>query len=104
MLALDVSEQGGGAPAAAALEVANIICNFNLLPWDPPRLVRNPSGLRLAVHEITRWGMQEAEMAQIAALYADVLLKRRPAEDVRRDVVALKAAFNEIQYCFPEDS
>lgn len=104
MLALDVSERGGGAPAAAALEAANIICNFNLLPWDSPRLVRNPSGLRLAVHEITRWGMQEAQMLEIAALYADVLLQRRVTEDVRRDVVALKAAFNEIQYCFPEDS
>src|SRR5690554_3506714 len=103
MLALDVSEQGGGAYAAAALEEAHIICNMNLLPWDPPRRVRNPSGVRLAVHEITRWGMGPGEMARIAGLFADVLLRRRSVEAVRGDVIALKAAFPSLHYCFPEE-
>lgn len=103
MLALDVSAQGGGAHAAAALEAAHIICNMNLLPWDSVRKVRNPSGVRLAVHEITRWGMGPGEMAYIAGLFADVLLEQRTPEDVRRDVVALKAAFPDLHYCFPAE-
>lgn len=104
MLALDVSEQGGGAHAAAALEAAHIICNMNLLPWDSARRVRNPSGVRLGVHEITRWGMQQAEMEQIADLFADVLLERRPPQTVSQDVIALKETFATLHYCFPDET
>ncbi len=100
MLALDVSEQGGGKAAAEALEAAHIICNMNLLPWDPPCKVRDPSGVRLAVHEVTRWGMGRQEMAQIAQLFAQVLIEQRPSEAVRQDVKALKARFDTLQYCF----
>ncbi len=101
MLALDVSEQGEGQAAAAALEAAHIICNMNLLPWDPPRKVRNPSGIRLAVHEITRWGMGPVEMEEIGHLFGQVLVEKRPAEEVREAVLALKGRFNTLRYCFP---
>jgi glycine hydroxymethyltransferase len=100
MLALDVSEIGGGKHAAHALEAANIICNMNLLPWDPLKKVRNPSGLRLGVHEVTRWGMGESEMVQIADLYRRVLLDGEPSLKVREDSIALKKRFDKIQYCF----
>jgi glycine hydroxymethyltransferase len=73
---------------------------MNLLPWDPPRKVRDPSGVRLAAHEVTRWGMGRQEMAQIAQLFAQVLVEQRPSEAVRQDVKALKARFDTLQYCF----
>ncbi len=101
MLALDVSAQGGGKAAAAALETAHIICNMNLLPWDPPRAVRDPSGVRLGVHEVTRWGMGPGEMAEIGRLFGDVLVNKRPLEAVRAEVLALKGRFDTLRYCFP---
>lgn len=101
MLALDVSAQGGGKAAAAALEAAHIICNMNLLPWDPPRAVRDPSGIRLGVHEVTRWGMGPGEMAEIGRLFGEVLVNKRPPEAVRAEVLALKGRFDTLRYCFP---
>ncbi|RLC73588.1 MAG: serine hydroxymethyltransferase [Chloroflexi bacterium] len=100
MLALDVSAQGGGKTAVAALESAHIICNMNLLPWDPLRALHNPSGVRLAVHEVTRWGMGPQEMARIAQFFGQVLLEKRSVEEVRTEVMALKAQFDKVRYCF----
>jgi len=103
MLALDVRGHGGGKAAAHAMEAAHIICNFNLLPWDPVSKVRNPSGVRLAVHEVTRWGMGPQEMAHIARLFGQVLVEKRPAEAVRTEVMALKGQFDEVRYCFAKE-
>jgi len=94
------SEQGVGKAAVAALESAHIICNMNLLPWDPLRALHNPSGVRLAVHEVTRWGMGSQEMAHIARFFGQVLLESPPAEKVRTEVAALKAQFDKVRYCF----
>ncbi len=44
---VDMRELGGGAKVAKLLENANIVLNKNLLPWDPPEAVKNPSGLRI---------------------------------------------------------
>jgi glycine hydroxymethyltransferase len=101
MLALDVIKQGGGKKAVKELEAAAIICNMNLLPWDSSKLVRNPSGIRLGVHEVTRWGMGPAEMEQIGGLFADILLKGRSPNAVSVEVRALKTRFNQLQYCYP---
>lgn len=103
MLALDVSEFEGGYQAAKALEVVHIICNMNLLPWDPLTAVRNPSGVRLGVHELTRWGMGTEQMQQVGALFADVFLKRRSADAIRHDVIALKQSFEQLHYCFSRE-
>lgn len=103
MLALDATEQGRGKAAAAALEAAHIICNKNLLPWDSLRALHHPSGLRLAVHEVTRWGMGQQEMARIARFFRQVLLDDRPVEEVRTEVMALKAQFGKVHYCFGQE-
>ncbi len=101
MLALDVRQQGMAKATAVALESAHIICNFNLLPWDPLKIARNPSGLRLAVHEITRWGMGEEEMRAIAGFFREILLDGKSPEAVRPVVKAFKAKFDRLHYCFP---
>jgi len=100
MLALDVRDMGGGKDTAAALEAAHIICNMNLLPWDSLKDLRNPSGLRLAVHEVTRWGMKEEAMENIAVLFRRVLIDREPEEQVRADVLKYKSRYNTLHYCF----
>lgn len=99
MLALDVRGQGGGKLAATKLESANIVCNMNLLPRDSIRTLKNPSGIRLGVHEVTRWGMGPEEMERIADLFNQVLVEDRPVEEVRAAVRDLKAGFDEVHYC-----
>ena len=100
MLALDVRQQGMAKAAALALESAHIICNFNLMPWDPLKVARNPSGLRMAVHEITRWGMGEEEMPAIAEFFRQILLDGKSPEQVRPVVKAFKERFDRLHYCF----
>jgi glycine hydroxymethyltransferase len=84
-----------GRRAQEALDAAGITCNRNQIPGDP----RSPfvtSGLRLGTPAVTTAGMQEPEMAEIAALIGRVL--RRPDDDavirgVRDEVATLCSKF-----------
>lgn len=99
-VAVDVSKFGGGDRVAALLEEANIITNKNALPWD--KSVLKPSGIRLGVQEMTRFGMGKDEMREIAKLIARVLKGEDPAA-VKKDVVELRKNFMEIRYGFKID-
>ena len=96
------TDSGAGAIAARQLEEAGIITNMNMLPGDTKAM--SPSGLRLGVQELTRVGMGVNEMAEVASLYARVLLKQEAPEQVRRDVQHLKSDFQHVQYCFDSES
>lgn len=98
IVAVDVKEHGGGAKAALDLEKANIIANKNLLPTDTSPV--HPSGVRLGSQELTRLGMREAQMDEVADLVARVILKGEDPKVVSRAVAALRKDFNTIQYCF----
>ena len=100
---LDVRELGGGAKVAALLEQANIIVNKNLLPYDPPTALKNPSGIRLGVQEMTRFGMREGEMEEIADLFKALLLDGKSPEEVRRRAIELRSGFTEVKYTFDVD-
>ena len=52
----------------------NIITNYNMLPGDVDP--KNPSGLRIGVQEMTRYGMKETEMEELAVLMKGALLKK----------------------------
>ncbi len=97
---VDVKEQGGGRRVAVDLEKANIICNFNLLPYDDPRKPMNPSGIRLGVQELTRVGMKESEMQHVAELIKRVAMDNEPPEKVREDVMDFKKDYTKVHYCF----
>ena len=97
----DVRAHGGGLKVARLLEGADIIVNKNLLPSDTPADWDRPGGLRIGTTEVTRWGMKEPEMELIAAFIADVVLRRRPAEAVRKDAIALRRSFPTLHYCYP---
>ncbi|OYT34557.1 serine hydroxymethyltransferase [Archaeoglobales archaeon ex4484_92] len=101
-VAVDVREFGGGDPVAKKLEEVGIILNKNLLPWDDLRKVDNPSGIRIGVQEITRLGMKEGEMRQIAHLIDSAIREKKDLSKVREDVVDLKRNFNTIKYSFDE--
>src|SRR2546422_4512558 len=80
-IALDVASLGGGAKVARELEKANMITNKNLLPWDTSPV--KPSGIRLGTQELTRLGMREAQMADVADLFARVAGQRGGPGPVR---------------------
>jgi glycine hydroxymethyltransferase len=97
---LDVTKQGGGAKAALLLEEANIIVNKNLLPKDPPEAVKDPSGLRIGVQEMTRFGMKEDEMDVIADFMERVLIRGEEPSKVREEVKSFRSNFTKVHYGF----
>jgi len=96
----DVRSFGGGLDTAHLLAKANIITNKNLIPGDAPEQWDRPSGLRIGTIEVTRLGMDERHMDDIAGFIARVLVERQPVERVRADVVDYRSAFQELYYCF----
>ncbi len=98
-IAVDVSEFGGGRDCAQWLEDANIICNKNMLPRDTSAV--RPSGLRFGAQEMTRLGMKESEMKEVAQFIARVVKGEDPAK-VREDVKDFKKQFDTIKFCFNE--
>jgi glycine hydroxymethyltransferase len=97
-IATDVSAHGGGARVSLDLEKANIITNKNLLPSDTSPV--KPSGIRLGTQELTRLGMKEPQMREIASLIARVAVKKEPPEKVAKDVAELRQEFNTVHFCF----
>jgi glycine hydroxymethyltransferase len=100
-LLVDVKEFGGGDIVAKTLEKANIITNKIALPYDKPQdAVKNPSGIRIGTQELTRWGMKEDDMKEVAEFYKKVLIDKEEPEEVKKEVIAFKKEFNTIHYCF----
>jgi glycine hydroxymethyltransferase len=102
-IAVDVSKIGGGSVLAAKLEQANIITNKNLFPWDHVNGTDDPSGLRLGTQELTRIGMKEREMREVAKLIKRVVIDKEEPEKVKKDVVQLKSQYQTVHYCFDGD-
>jgi glycine hydroxymethyltransferase len=61
-----------GKKAAKALDRANIVGNYNTIPFDP-RKPFSPSGLRIGTPSVTTRGMKEDEMRQIARWMDDAI-------------------------------
>jgi glycine hydroxymethyltransferase len=73
LMLVDVAKRGlTGKLAADILREANIVTNFNTIPYDtqPPT---QGSGIRPGSPSLTSRGMGEAEMAQVANWMADIL-------------------------------
>ncbi len=92
MIAVNVSQWGGGVEVAKRLEANDIIVNYNMVPGDADP--RNPSGLRIGVPEMTRFGMDERAMGELAQLMHDAIR----GKNVKEPVNALRGRFLEMQY------
>jgi glycine hydroxymethyltransferase len=84
-----------GADAEKALDRAGITVNKNAIPFDPLPPMK-AGGIRLGSPSITTRGMREAEMEQIGAWIAEVLLHMGDAateQRVRKQVAELAGQF-----------
>jgi glycine hydroxymethyltransferase len=91
-LAVNVSHYGGGGVVAQRLEANDIIVNYNLLPFDTDP--RSPSGLRLGVQEITRYGMREGDVQRLAVLISEAI----KGKQVQEAVHVLRTEFQTLHY------
>ncbi len=84
------------------LEKANIIVNRQLIPGDlkANRHYMHPGGIRLGTSEITRLGMKESEMKEIASLIKQVVVDKKDAGEIAARVKEFKTDFKKTQYCF----
>ena len=96
---VDVSGNGKGTRVATSLEKNNIILNKNLLPWDRLDKSIDPSGIRIGTQELTRLGMKENEMVEIAEFIKGVVIGNR---DVKKDVIEFRKGFTRLSFCFNE--
>jgi len=86
---------GRGAELAGRLEDNNIICNYQAAPDEEGFTAAG--ALRLGVAEMTRFGMEPADFAEVAALMAAVV---NDGAAVSADVGRLRSRFTELGYCF----
>lgn len=96
-LILDVGENKA-REASDLLEQANIMTNPMPLPWD--RDQESGSGVRIGTQEVTRLGMREDAMAQIADLVTQLVHERRNPAEARVDVEEFMSSHQGIHYCF----
>ncbi len=101
-IAVDVRDYGRGAKVAKKLESINVIINKNLLPWDTIKETNNPSGIRIGVQEVTRLGMKEREMEEIAEIIYNGIIGKDTQLNLKKRVVRLKRRFTKIKYTFEE--
>ena len=99
---VNVLDYGDGGTIEADLEKANIIVNRQLIPGDlkANRHYMHPGGIRLGTSEITRLGMKESEMKEIASLLKKVIVDKKDAGEIASHVKEFKTDFKKTQYCF----
>lgn len=94
-VAIQAAPFGGGTTASRLLEKANLLTSGIGLPL--PEVPGDYNGIRLGTQEITRWGMQPADMPALAALLARVLKGEAPAA-VCPEVIELRSRFQTLHF------
>jgi len=99
---VNVLDYGDGGTIEADLEKANIIVNRQLIPGDlkANRHYMHPGGIRLGTSEITRLGMKESEMKEIAAMIKDVVIDKKEPGEMTAKIAEFRKEFQKTQYCF----
>jgi len=104
VILIDITEQGDGGTLEETLEKANVIINRNLLPWDikEGRHFMHPGGIRLGTSEVTRLGMKESEMIEIADFIKRIVIDKEDASHVKTDVTEFRKDYQKLHYCFED--
>ena len=95
-LALRAAAFGGGQTAAKYLARANImLCGIGL-PIAP--VTGDLNGIRIGTQEVTRFGMAESAMAEIANFIARVMIAKEDPAKVRNDVITFRKAYQTMRF------
>jgi glycine hydroxymethyltransferase len=102
VIIIDITKHGDGGTIEGQLEKANVIINRNLLPWDikEGRHFMHPGGIRMGTSEVTRLGMKENEMKEIAEFVKRVVMDKEDVNKVRADVAEFRKDYQKVRYCF----
>ena len=60
----------------------------------------HPGGIRIGVPEITRLGMKESEMKEIATFIKRVVVGEQNPEQVAKDVADFRKQYQHVEYAF----
>lgn len=101
-IAVNVLDYSDGGKVEADLEKANIIVNRQLIPGDikAGRNYYHPGGIRLGVSEITRLGMKEAEMRDVASFIKQVVIEKRDPKKLAPKIKSFRKDYQKVHYCF----
>ncbi len=101
-IAVDVSKYGDGGTIEKDLERADVICNRQLLPGDikAGRHYMHPGGIRLGTSEITRLGMKENDVKEVALFIKRVVIGKEDPSKVSHDIADFRKEFQHVHYAF----
>jgi len=101
-LVIDITQYGLGGDIEKKLEEINIILNRQLIPSDTKakRHYTNPGGLRIGVSEVTRLGMLESEMIEIAEFIYRLIIKKEDSKKILENVKEFRGKYQNTQFCF----
>jgi len=101
-IALNVLDHSDGGKVEVDLEKANIIVNRQLIPGDikAGRNYFHPGGIRLGVSEITRLGMKQSEMKEVADFIKQVIIDKKDPKTLVSKVKSFRKSFQKVHYCF----
>jgi len=89
---------GDAKEIATRLESNNIITNYQALPGDAT--FYRPSGIRMGVQEMTRFGMKEKDFEHLAGMIADVVLRNK---NVSGEVSEFRHNYSRMEYCLTDE-
>jgi glycine/serine hydroxymethyltransferase len=89
-----VSSFGDAKEIASRLEANNIITNYQALPGD--ETFYHPSGIRMGVQEMTRFGMKEPDFDGLARFIAAIVLQKK---SMAAEVEEFRKKFRSMEFC-----
>ena len=98
-IAVDLSSIRSASDIAKELADNNVILNKNLLPGDDRDNSDNPSGIRIGTQEITRRGLKEKEMTEVAEFIKRVAVDK---EDIADEVAEFMNQYTKLDYAFSD--
>lgn len=96
-VAVNLKDIRSASDIAKDLADNNVILNKNLLPDDDRDNSDNPSGIRIGTQEITRRGLKEKEMDEVAEFIKRVAVDQ---ENIKDEVTEFMSQYTTLDYAF----
>ena len=96
LVAIDAHKFGGGTRAARLAELSNVL--FSGIPLPIEAIVGDYNGIRLGTQELTRIGMTESHMGDVARFLKLALERPERADVTRKEVSEWRADFRTVHF------